>query len=55
LTAHLKSLEQKEANIPKKIRKKERIKFRAENETSRTIILTNHRAQRQYPNYQNQK
>jgi hypothetical protein len=40
LTAHLKSLEQKEANTPKRSRKQEIIKLRAENnqvETKRTI------------------
>ena len=40
LTAHLKALEQKEANTPKRSRRKEIIKFRAEInqlETQRTI------------------
>jgi hypothetical protein len=40
LTAHLKALEQQEANIPKRCRRQERIKLRAEinqKETKRTI------------------
>ena len=44
LTAHLKSLEQKEANSPKRSRRQELIKFRAEInqvETKRTIQRSN--------------
>jgi superfamily II RNA helicase len=44
LTAHLKALEQKEANTPKRSRRQEIIKFRAEmnqRETKRTIHRIN--------------
>jgi len=44
LTAHLKTLKQKETNIPKRSRRQEIIKFRAETnqvETKRTIQRTN--------------
>jgi hypothetical protein len=61
LTAHLKALEQKEANTPKRSRRQEIIKLRAEPQNQELVLRenqqdrknfsqTNKNAQRQYPN-----
>jgi hypothetical protein len=53
LTAHLKALEQKEANTPKRSRLQEIIKLRTEInqvETKKNYKKNDQRTQRQYPN-----